>query len=91
MGFFATPRALSPIATTMHLRFVDKLAEPAIGKVLHPLGPYPGRAAPIPRGTARPIRFCRRLYLRANSRSMLKPPPAVTNAKTRPPIMARFL
>jgi hypothetical protein len=41
--------------------------------------------------SARPIRFCRRLYLRANSRSMLKPPPAVTNAKTRPPIMARFL
>src|SRR5262249_47211886 len=33
----------------------------------------------------------RRLYLRANSRSMLKRPPAVTNAKTRPPIMARFL
>src|SRR6266446_7413964 len=45
---------------------------------------YPGRAAPIPPGTARPIRFCRRLYLRANSRSMLKRPPAVTNAKTRP-------
>src|SRR5215510_11385573 len=33
----------------------------------------------------------RRLYLRTNSRSMLKRPPAVTNAKTRPPIMARFL
>jgi hypothetical protein len=57
----------------------------------HRFGPYPGRAAPIPPGTARPIRFCRRLYLRANSRSMLKRPPAVTNAKTRPPIMARFL
>jgi hypothetical protein len=27
-------RALPPIATTMHLPFVDKLAEPAIGKVL---------------------------------------------------------
>jgi hypothetical protein len=25
---------LLPIATTMHLPFVDKLAEPAIGKVL---------------------------------------------------------
>jgi hypothetical protein len=64
------------------------------GRLLRCICRFLARMRPTGRADQCPqlgVERTQRHYLRANSRSMLKRPPAVTKAKTRPPIMARFL